>query len=197
MWRRSSSKAAQTADLARHVVAAASERRDPTRRRWGRVGGGLLAAVVGAWLFASLYVSAEDRTEVVALAKGVERLEPIQRSDLKVVSLPSDAQVEAVPASRVEELVGRVAATDLLEGSLLAAGQLLPVGERLVGADEAVVGLLVGPGDGPVSAMERGSAVLAVVRPAAGTTGDVEEVPGWLADISGMEIGRASCRERV
>jgi hypothetical protein len=185
MSRRSSSNGAQTADLARHAAAAASERRDPTRRRWGRVGGGLLAAVVGAWLFASLYLSADDRTDVVALARRVERLEPIERSDFKVVSLPSDAPVETVPATRMDELVGRVAATDLLEGSLLTAGQLLPAGERLVRADEAVVGLLVGPGDGPVSAMGRGAAVLAVVRPPAGTTGDIEEVAGWLADVSG------------
>lgn len=183
--RRNSSTGTHAADQARHLVATGSEPREPLRRHWGRVAGGVLAAVVGAWLFASIYVSADDRRDVLALATSVERLEPIERSDLKIVSLPSNAQVESVPASRVEELLGRVAGTDLAAGSLLAEGQLLPAGERLIGPNEAVVGLLVDPGDAPVSTMRRGAAVIVVARPAAGTTGEVEDVPGWLAEVSG------------
>jgi len=155
------------------------------RRRWGRVGGGLLAALVGGWLFASLYLGADDRREVLVVAEGVGRFETIQRSDLRVVRLPTDAAVESVAASRLDEVVGRVAAADLVAGSLLADGALLGSDERLVGADEAVVGLLLGPGDAPLAGVRRGAEVLVVVRPPVGGAGDAVEVTGWVVDVSG------------
>ena len=170
---------------ARQAVASVSERRDPLRRRWGRVGGGALAAVVGGWLFASLYLSAGDRQEVLAVATGVERFDAIERSDLRVVTLPTDAQVDSVAASRLQELVGRVAGTELTAGSLLAERQLLPPGERLVAADEAMVGVLVGPGDAPVNGLEPGAAVLVVTRPPVGVAGEVTSVAGWVVDVPG------------
>ena len=42
----------------------------PSKRRWGRFGAGAAAAAIGAWLFAAMYLSAGDRTEVL-----VRRLE--------------------------------------------------------------------------------------------------------------------------
>lgn len=148
------------------------------------MGGGVLAAVVGGWLFASLYLSAGDRSEVLVIGAGVARFETIERSDLRVVRLPDDAPVASVPASRLDAVVGRMAATDLAAGSLLAEGQLLAVGERLVTPAEAVVGVLVGPGDAPVTSVDRGQAVTVVVRPPAGTAGAVEEVSGWVAAVA-------------
>ena len=169
----------------RAVAASWAERRDPLRRRWGRIGGGLLAALVGAWLFSSLYLSAGDRREVLVMADGVARFATIERSDLRVVRVSGDAQVQSVAATRMDEVVGRVAATDLSAGSLLAEGQLLDSGERLVKADEAVIGVLVGPGDAPVTTVERGADVSLVVRPPAGAVGEVSEVAGWVAGVSG------------
>lgn len=169
---------------ARAVVAQAAQRRDPLRRRWGRVGGGVLAAVVGGWLFASLYLSADDRTDVLAVADGVERSAVVERADLRVVRLSTDTEVESIPASRIDEVVGRVAATDLAAGSLLAESHLHARGERLVAVDEAVVGLLVGPGDAPTSGLAPGAEVLVVIRPPPGATGDVVEVAGWVAEVS-------------
>ncbi len=52
-------------------------------------------------------------------------------------------------------------------------------------ADEAIVGVLVGPGDSPTTGMTRGAVVSVVIRPAAGTNGTVAEVPGWIAGIGG------------
>lgn len=162
-----------------------AQKKDPVRRRWGRIGGGVLAAVVGGWLFASLYLSADDRVEVLAMASDVDRFDVIERSDLRVVTIAEDTDVSSIPASRLEDLVGRVASTDIVAGALLVDGQLLPDGDRLVAADEAVVGVLVGPGDSPTTGMNRGALVSVVVRPAAGTNGTVAEVPGWIAGIGG------------
>ncbi len=48
---------------------------------------GVLAAVVGGWLFASLYLSADDRVEVLAVATDIGRFDVIERSDLRVVTI--------------------------------------------------------------------------------------------------------------
>lgn len=169
------------ADARRQAIA--PTKREPVRRRWGRVAGGVFAAVLGGWLFASLYLSAGDRVDVLALASSVGRYEVIERSDLRVVSISADTDISTVAASSLDDLVGRVAATDLSQGSLLADGALVADGERLVQTDEAVVGVLVKPGDSPTTELRRGASVSVVVRPAAGTTGAVSEVAGWIVDV--------------
>lgn len=175
------------------AVAAAKPPGGLVRRRWGRIGVGLAAAVLGAWVFAALYLSAGDRREVVALSRDVDRLEVIDRSDVRVVRISSDTDVTTVDASQVDDLVGRVARTDLVAGSLLTQDQLVAEGRQLLGDDEAVIGVLIGPGDGPTNVLRRGTPVLVVIRPAAGTQGDPEEIEGWVFDASGEAL---NTRER-
>ncbi len=175
------------------AVAPPKPPRGPVRRRWGRIGAGAAAAVLGAWVFAALYLSAGDRTDVLVLAHDIGRLEVIDRSDLRVVRMSNDSDVESIEAARLDDFVGRVAGTDLVSGSLLAEGQILPAGRDLLGAHEAVVGVLLGPGDSPVRSLRRGTPVLVVVRPAAGSQGDTEEIEGWVFDASGEPL---NTRER-
>lgn len=185
MTRRNGAASPDSANRAARQATVAGQKKDPVRRRWGRIGGGAFAAVVGGWLFASLYLSADDRVEVLAVATDIGRFDVIDRSDLRVVTIGEDTDVASIPASRLDELVGRVASTDIVAGGLLVDGQLLPAGDRLVTADEAIVGVLVGPGDSPTTGMTRGAVVSVVIRPAAGTNGTVAEVPGWIAGIGG------------
>ena len=185
MTRRNGAASPDSANRAARQATVAGQKKDPVRRRWGRIGGGVFAAVVGGWLFASLYLSADDRVEVLAVATDIGRFDVIDRSDLRVVTIGEDTDVASIPASRLDELVGRVASTDIVAGGLLVDGQLLPAGDRLVTADEAIVGVLVGPGDSPTTGMTRGAVVSVVIRPAAGTNGTVAEVPGWIAGIGG------------
>jgi hypothetical protein len=140
-----------------------------------------------------LYLSAGDRHEVIALSHDVDRLDVIDRSDLRVVRISSDTDVSTVGASELDEIVGRVANVDLVAGSLLVADQLVPENRQLLAADEAVVGVLLGPGDSPTRALRRGTPVLVVIRPASGTQGDTEEVEGWVFDASGEAL---NTRER-
>lgn len=162
-------------------------------RRWGRIGAGLGAAVIGAWLFAALYLSAGDRTEVVVVAERVERLSTIERSDLRTARISDDVDVTTVAADRLEELVGRVAGVELVPGSLLAEGQLLPSDHQLLDASEAVVGVLLGPGDGPGVSLRRGAPVLVVVRPPPAVPGEPVAIEGWVFDASADAV---SARER-
>ena len=167
--------------------------REFVRRRWARVGTGVAAAVVGAWVFVALYLSAGDQAEVLVLAREVPRLEIIDRADLRAVRISVDANVESVAAGRVDDFVGRTAAVDLLAGSLLAEGQVLPEGRELLGDDEAVVGVLSRPGDTPMRNLRRGSPVLVVVRPPSGSDAEPEEIEGWVFDASGEPL---NTRER-
>lgn len=167
----------------------------PVRRRWGRIGAGVGLAVVGAWLFTALYLSAGDRVEVLALADDVGRFEVVEPGDLRVVRLGGDAEVEWVPAERIDDVVGRVARVDLASGGLLAEAQLLPAGAALLGDDEAVVGVLLGPGEGPTGMLRRGVPVRVVLRAAAGSGagGEVDSVAGWVFATAGAA---ADGRER-
>lgn len=175
------------------AVTAAKPPGGPVRRRWGRIAVGLAAAVLGAWIFAALYLSAGDRHEVVALSQAVDRLDVIERSDLRVVRISSDTDVSTVDAARIDEIVGRVAETDLVAGSLLSSDHLVPDGRQLLRSGEAVVGVLLGPGDSPTRVLRRGTPVLVVVRPAAGSQGETEQVEGWVYDTSAEAL---NTRER-
>jgi hypothetical protein len=156
----------------------------PVRRRWGRVAAGGVLALVGAWTAASLYASAGERVEVMVAAGDVARFEELGPDDLKVVRVAADPGVDTIPGSELDELVGRVAATDLSDGMLLSEDHLVAPGERLVAADEAVVGARLRPGAAPRTAMAGGTRVLVVIRPAPSDMGgDPTEVAGWLADI--------------
>lgn len=156
----------------------------PTRRRWGRIGLGAAAAIAGAWIAAALVTSAGSRTEIIVLADDVAQFEVVERGDLRVARIATDPAVDTVAASDLDSIVGRIAATDLHAGSILASEQLVPAGQRLVADGEAIVGARLAPGDAPLRDLARGAAVLVVIRTPAGETGGPTTVEGWLLDLS-------------
>jgi hypothetical protein len=164
----------------------------PTKRRWGRLAAGVATGLIGAWISASLYVSAGNRTEVLVIANPLHRFDIIKRTDLHTIRISTDSEAASVNATRVDEFIGRVAGSDLIAGSLLVEGQVLPNGQKLLGADEALVGVLLGPGDGQLS-LRRGSPIVVVIRSVAGDTGAPIEVKGWVFDASSEAI---TSRER-
>jgi hypothetical protein len=184
----------RTAQRARAAAVPAAKPSDgPVRRRWGRIGVGAAVAVLGAWISVALYLSAGDRREVIALSKDVDRLEVIDRSDLRVVRISTDTDVSTVDAAALQDLVGRVAGTDLFSGSLLSQDHLMAEGRQLLTDEDAVIGVLLGPGESPTRRLRRGTPVLVVVRPPAGTQGGPDEIEGWVFDASGEAL---STRER-
>ena len=184
-------------DIAQRARAAAisssKQARPAVRRRWTRIGAGITLTVFGAWVAAALYLSAGERTEVVVLANPVSRFDTIDRLDLRVTRISADAESWPLsPATQLDSLIGRVAAADLTAGSLLTNGDLLPPGEKLLKADEAIAGVLLGPGDGQMN-LARGTPVLIVVRPSAGATAVPIEIQGWVYDASSEAL---NSRER-
>lgn len=165
-------------------TASSNPPRTPVRRRWARLGAGLAAAVLGAWIFAAMYLSAGDQRDVLVVANDVPRFEVIERSDLRVARLSEASDVDAVAAGRIDEFVGRSAGVDLVSGSLLSAGQVLAAGDKLIADGEAVVGVLVGPADAPQDSLRRGARVTVVVRPVSGSTEPPSEIDGWVWNAS-------------
>ena len=167
----------------------------PTRRRWGRVALGAVLALFGAWLCMVLVATAGGRKETLALAHDVTRGSALTREDLKVVRVAADAGVGMISADDMDEVVGEVVSADLPQGTLLAPGQLLEDGERLVAATEAVVGVRLSAAAAPRGEVPSGTPILVVVRPApGGDPGPPTEVAGWLRDI-GEPLENTGARE--
>ncbi len=158
----------------------------PLRRSRARLVLAVVLVLLGGWVAAVVVQESGDRVDVVALARAVERYGTIERADLEVVRV-APGPVPTVPAERVDDLVGRVARSDLVEGSLLAPNQLVSPSERLVSPSEAVVGALLAPGDAP-GTLSAGDEVLVVTRPGAGAGGDqATSTAGWA-----LEVGSSS-----
>jgi hypothetical protein len=149
--------------------------------------------MAGAWVAAALVMSAGSRSDVLVVSDDVARFQQLERSDLRVLRVAADPGVDTIPAEELDSIVGQVAATDLPAGVLLTADQLVPAGERLLGAGEAIVGARLAPGDAPLGDLRRGAALLVVVRPPVGQTGEPRAVDGWLLDLGALD---ASTGER-
>jgi hypothetical protein len=165
----------------------------PLRRRWGRFALGAVLALLGAWVFAALYVSAGERVEVLAMRNDVGRFEEIDRDDLRTVRVAADEGVDTIDASDAGDLVGRLASTELREGSLLADSQLVPEDSDLIGADEAVVAANLPQSAAPDQAWEAGMDVIVVIVPpetggaAPEGEGENEEIEGWLYNVGDLD----------
>jgi hypothetical protein len=164
----------------------------PRRRRLGLALVGALAVVVGGWGFASLWLAAGDRVEVLALANDVGAYEQIDRDDLATVRVAEADGVEVVPAGEIDDVVGRTVRADVPARSLLVESDLFAEDERLVSDGEAVVGASMPEGTVPVE-LARGREVMVVVRPtesargSEGSAGSPRSVDGWVLTADEVE----------
>jgi SAF domain-containing protein len=156
------------------------------RRRRGRIAAGVTLVIVSGWLAAVIFLSVGSRREVLAVADSVDQFDELAESDFRVVRVAADTDVDLVPADRLDELVGSVAATDLGEGSLLTEGQLLDPEEALVGANEATVGTVLAPAAAPAN-LASGAQVEIVIRPGAGSEGAAQTLRGWVLEVGDSE----------
>lgn len=96
----------------------------------------ILAGVVVAWALGR----AADRVDVVSIARPVAAGAVITRDDLTITAIAFDQPIDGlVPASAIDELVGRSATIALRPGALISVGMWadgteLSAGERTVGA---------------------------------------------------------------
>lgn len=117
------------------------------RRSYPLVGAGLLAALLGALLFATMSAGSDHRQSVLVVRRPVAAGAVVSAADLATVKMTPAKGVAFIAAADEGKVVGRPAAMALVPGSLLVAAELgSPTG---LGDSEAAVGLLLEPGHYP------------------------------------------------
>jgi hypothetical protein len=116
-----------------------------TRRRTGLAVVGVVLLLLGALAGVRLVASAGDRLDVLSVARDVPLGATITGADLQATYVSVDPGIATVSASEKAAIVGQVAATHLVAGSLLAPGQVAKAGPPAAG--QVLVPLAV-PGTG-------------------------------------------------
>jgi hypothetical protein len=144
----------------------------PRERRPALLVGAVLLIVVSAAIITSLFLQVGNRTEVLAVARTVPIGRPIAVEDLKRVRIATDPDLQTIPVSAADQVIGKPAATTLLPGTLLTPEQL--GASQLPAAGQAIVGLDLKGAQMPVPAdqLQPGAKVRIIATPApAGTPG--------------------------
>lgn len=143
------------------------------RRRPLLLVGTIAAVLIGGLGTAWVFTTSAASTEVVAVRAAVQRGEVIERDDLAVVRVGLDPSLDVVPAGRIDEIPGQRAATDLVQGSLLASGSV--TGQVVPKAGESLVGVALAPTMLPAEPLLAGDRVRIVETP--GAQGEVVTAP--------------------
>jgi SAF domain len=139
----------------------------PRERRPALAVAAVLLILVSAAVIATLYVRVGDREEVLAVARTVPVGQQLTAADLKRARISSDPGLRTIPVAAARQVIGQVAATTLLPGTLLSPDQLGP--SQLPGSGQAIVGLDLKGAQMPLSAerLQPGAKVRIVATPAA------------------------------
>jgi hypothetical protein len=168
----------------------------PVRRSYPLVGAGLLAALLGALLFATMTAGSDHRRSVLVVRRPVAAGVIVSADDLATLKLTPVKGVAFLPASDHAKVVGRPAAVPLVPGSLLIGAELgSPAGLR---DGEAAVGLLLEPGRFPpgLRAGDHVAVVSAPTGPVPATADSIRLGTGIVEDIS-PEPANAGVLSRV
>jgi len=137
----------------------------PTRRRWGRFAAGVTLALLGAWVFAAIYVSAGERVEVIAVARDVPMYQQLEEDDLRRVRVAADPSVETIGADKMDDILDRLAAVPLKEGTLLSGNQLFAEDVNPPGPGQEIITGLVSDGQAGPSVLVPGRQIRVHVTP--------------------------------
>ena len=116
---------------------------------------------------------AGERVSVLAVAQAVPFGQVITADDLIRADVSVDPSVETIPASNIGQVVGRVAGTNLMPGSLLSQASVTDDAPPAPG--EVLVALAVPANRMPAGPLQAGDQVLVVDTPA--TDADAPTLP--------------------
>lgn len=134
------------------------------RRRPALLALGIALIAVGALAAVWLVNSAGDRAPVIAVMRDVPYGSVITDADLGTAAVSVDSAVRTIPASEVSSIVGSVAATNLMAGSLLNRGQLAAAAPP--GTGQVLVAVAIPATRMPAGGLQPGDRVLVVDTPA-------------------------------
>jgi hypothetical protein len=162
-----------------------------TRRRPGQYALGTVLIVVGALAAVWLVNSTSNRFPVLALARDVSYGDTITRADLTTTDVAHDPSVRTVAADQASTVVGTVAATTLVKGSLLSPTQLAVAAPP--GAGQVLVPLAMPASRLPAGGLQAGDRILVIDTPPADA--DVPDTaPGTIA-ATVVRVGRADLND--
>jgi SAF domain len=149
--------------------------RMPGRRNPKWIALGIVALCLGGLLSYMIYARVASETAVVAAAHTVYRGETIEESDLTTIALREGSLIQSVPATSLSDLVGRRAAFDLIEGSVIPSSAV--VEEAIPAEGRAIIGLKLEPGRAPGNVLLPSSLVRLIALPAA-ADGSTDKLAG-------------------
>lgn len=130
---------------------------------------GVVAVCLGAIASFFLYSQISESHQVVAMRHTVHRGATITAADLGQVRVGDTGGIRTVPATDLDDLVGKVAAFDLVQGSLLPVNAV--TGALPPDHGKAIIGIRVDVGRAPSGFLTAGSPVRLVVLPADAASG--------------------------
>ncbi len=134
-----------------------------TRRNPKWVALGIVAICLGAIASFFLYSQVAESHQVAVVRRSLQRGATIRSGDLGSVTVGNTSGIDTVPATAIPDLVGRVAATDLFEGSLVPPSAVTTDLPPAHGKD--IIGLRLATGRAPSGFLVPGSPVRLVVLP--------------------------------
>jgi hypothetical protein len=148
----------------------------PGRRNPKWIALGIVALCLGGLLSYVIYARVATETAVVAAAHTLYRGETIERSDLATVTLRGGSVPHAIPAMQLNNLVGKRAAFDLVEGSVISSTS---VADSAIPAEgRAIIGLKLAPGRAPGNLLLPASRVRLIAMPAAADSSTTDKLAG-------------------
>jgi hypothetical protein len=111
----------------------------PARRNPKWIALGIVALCLGGLLSYLIYARIATETAVIAAAHTVYRGETIEQADLATITVRDGSLPHAIPATQLQDLVGKRAAFDLVEGSAVVSTAVADVAIPAEG--RAIVGL--------------------------------------------------------
>jgi hypothetical protein len=166
----------QQAPSAAGLPATPQPPRMPGRRNPKWIALGIVALCLGGLLSYMIYARVASETAVVAAAHTVYRGETIEQGDLTTVTLRGGSLPQTVPAKSLADLVGKRAAFDLVEGSVIPSTAV--VDEAIPAEGRAIVGLKLELGRAPGNVLLPSSLVRLIALPAAADGSREDELAG-------------------
>ena len=157
------------------------------RRRPAMMALGVSLAALGVLLGVVLFNRSGGRQSVVVVRQLVPYGAVISAADLTTVEISHGQGIDLIPASRLDTVIGQVAATNLTAGSLLVTSEVASAAPP--GSGFVLVALAVPPSRLPAGSLQAGDHVLVVDTPAPGA--DPPALPPTAIPATVIRLGAA------
>jgi hypothetical protein len=150
----------------------------PGRRNPKWIALGIVALCLGGLLSYIIYARVATETAVVAAAHTVYRGEAIDQGDLATITLRGGTLPHTIPAAELADLVGKRAAFDLVEGSIVLSTAVIEAASPTEG--RAIVGVKLSPGRAPSNLLLPSSRVRLIAMPAGTDSTTTDKLEGTI-----------------